>query len=108
MPISSPKKWLFIAALVFISPETPGVFELWDDEELIYVGSTRRPHESLRACLIRHYKKEGRSDHAPTHFSWEVSYRPANRKHELLVEFQALNHRSPRFNRSKAKGAADS
>jgi hypothetical protein len=103
MPIHSPKKWLFIAALVFISPETPGVFELWEEDELIYVGTTRRPHESLRASLTRHLKKEGRSDHPPTHFSWEVSYHPASRKRELLVEFEALNKRPPRFNRSEAK-----
>jgi hypothetical protein len=103
MPIDSPKKWLFIAALVFISPETPGVFELWEDDELIYVGTTRRPHESIRASLIRHFRKEGGGDHPPTHFSWEVSYQPASRKRELLVEFEALNKRPPRFNRSKAK-----
>src|SRR3954469_14273973 len=93
-----PKKWLFVAAPGFISPETRGVFELWDDEELIYVGSTRRPHESLRACLVRHLTKAGGSDHPPTHFSWEVSYRPAKRERELLVEFRAINNRSPRLN----------
>ena len=103
MPVHSPKKWLFIAALVFISPETPGVFELWEDDELIYVGTTRRPHESIRASLIRHFRKEGGGDHPPTHFSWEVSYQPASRKRELLVEFEALNKRRPRFNRSEAK-----
>jgi hypothetical protein len=103
MPAHSPKRWLFIAALVFISPETPGVFELWEDEELIYVGTTRRPHESIRASLIRHFRKEGRGEHSPTHFSWEVSYRPASRKRELLVEFEARNKRTPRFNRSKGK-----
>jgi hypothetical protein len=102
MAIDSPKKWLFIATLVFISPETPGVFELWDDDELIYVGSTRRPHESLRGCLIRHLSKDGGDDHPPTHFSWEVNYRPANRERELLVEFELVNKRPPRFNRDKA------
>jgi hypothetical protein len=98
MVTDRPKKWLFVAALVFISPETPGVFELWDEEELVYVGSTRRPDESIRACLIQRFNKEDGSDHPPTHFSWEVSYRPANRRHELLDEFQSLNKRRPRFN----------
>jgi hypothetical protein len=98
MSTNGPKRWLFIASLVFISPETPGIFELWDDEELVYVGSTGRPDESIRNCLIRYLSTEGAGDHPPTHFSWEVSYRPTNRRHELLVEFQALNKRPPRLN----------
>jgi hypothetical protein len=98
MVTDRPKKWLFVAALVFISPETPGVFELWDDEELIYVGSTRRPQESIRNCLIRHLSEEGASEHPPTHFSWEVSYHASDRRHELLAQFEALNKRAPRFN----------
>jgi hypothetical protein len=98
------KKWLFIAALVFISPETPGVFELWDEDELIYVGSTRRPEESIRNCLIRHLREEGAGEHPPTHFSWEVSYRPGNRRHELLAQFVAINQRPPRFNSDEPRG----
>ena len=39
MAIRSPK-WLVLAALVVAAPEAPGVFELWDDDELMYVGAT--------------------------------------------------------------------
>jgi hypothetical protein len=106
METDRPKKWLFVAALVFISPETPGVFELWDDEELVYVGSTRRPDESIRTCLIQRLSKEDGSEHPPTHFSWEVSYRPTDRRQELLVEFQSLNKRPPRFNSAEPTGEA--
>ena len=40
MAIKSPK-WLVLATLVAIAPDTPGVFELWDDDEVVFVGATR-------------------------------------------------------------------
>jgi L-alanine-DL-glutamate epimerase-like enolase superfamily enzyme len=48
MSIRSPK-WLVLAALVVTTPDTPGVYELWDDDELLHVGATR---ESLRKELV--------------------------------------------------------
>jgi len=50
MAIRSPK-WFLLATLVAMAPDTPGVFELWDDDELVYVGATR---DSLREELHRH------------------------------------------------------
>jgi hypothetical protein len=92
VPIRSPK-WFFAAALVLTAPETPGVFELWDGEERVYVGAAHGAPESLRTCLVR----EMRERHA-THFSWEITYRPDCRQQELLEEHLASHHRTPRFN----------
>jgi hypothetical protein len=93
MAIRSPK-WLVIAALVTLTPDTPGVFELWDGDELLYVGSTRRK-ETLRTELEREL-----SAHAAeaTHFSWEITFNPDARGRELLAEFVHEHHRPPRFN----------
>jgi hypothetical protein len=55
-----------------MAPDTPGVFELWEDDELVFVGST--------------------------HFSWEITYHPNARERELLAEFEREHHRQPRFN----------
>jgi hypothetical protein len=93
MAIRSPK-WLVIAALVTLSPDTPGVFELWDGDELLYVGGTGR-RETLRSGLEREL-----SVHAAeaTHFSWEITFDPDARTRELLAEFEREHHRAPRFN----------
>ena len=94
MAIRGPK-WLVIAALVTISPDTPGVFELWEDEELVFVGSTR--NSTLRDQLIHQLLHSGSE---ATHFSWEITFDSAERERELLAEFQQQHHRPPRFNAS--------
>jgi hypothetical protein len=55
MAIRGPK-WFVIAALVTMAPDTPGVFELWEDDELVFVGSTRDStlrHQLLHELLER-------------------------------------------------------
>ena len=92
MAIRGPK-WFVIAALVTMAPDTPGVFELWEDDELVFVGSTR--NSTLRHQLV-HELLESRSD--ATHFSWEITYDPNACERELLAEFELEHHRPPRFN----------
>ena len=79
MAIRSPK-WLVLAALVVATPDTPGVYELWDDDELMYVGATR---DSLRRELVERLLEH---ESAATHFSWEITYAPEARERELLAE----------------------
>jgi hypothetical protein len=93
MAIRSPK-WLVVATLVALAPDTPGVFELWDGDELLYVGSTRR-RETLRTELERELAV--RASEA-THFSWEITFDPDGRSRELLSEFEREYHRRPRLN----------
>ena len=50
MAMRSPK-WLMLAALITLSPDTPGVFELWDDGEVVYDGATRDKDATLRSEL---------------------------------------------------------
>jgi hypothetical protein len=90
MAIRSPK-WLALAALVAAAPDTPGVFVLWDDDELLYVGATR---DSLRKELVHELlEHESRA----THFSWEITFDPAARERELLAEHTLEYHRPPRL-----------
>ena len=92
MAIRGPK-WFIIATLVSMAPDTPGVFELWEDDELVFVGSTH--NSTLRAELAREILG---SDRSTTHFSWEITYRPAARERELIAEFERAHRRPPRFN----------
>jgi hypothetical protein len=92
MAVRGPK-WFVIAALVSMAPDTPGVFELWENDELVFVGATH--NSTLRSALVRELLE---SDHDATHFSWEITYHPAARERELLAEFERVHHRSPRFN----------
>ena len=94
MAIRSPK-WLVLAPLVLAAPEAPGVFELWDDDELIYVGATRGERPSLRKELVQELLER---DSAATHFSWEITFDPARRSRELLAEHRLAHRQAPRLN----------
>lgn len=93
MAIPTPK-WLVIAALVTLAPDTPGVLELWDGDELVYVGGTSRK-ETLRSKL-EHELAAHSAD--ATHFSCEITFNPEARIRQLLAEFEREHHRVPRFN----------
>jgi hypothetical protein len=92
MAIRSPK-WLVLATLVCTAPDTPGVYELWDGDELIYVGATRG--RTLREELVHQLLETSAS---ATHFSWEISFAPAKRERELLAEYEAQHHHPPKLN----------
>lgn len=92
MAIRGPK-WFIIAALVTMAPDTPGVFELWEDDELVFVGSSR--DSTLRNQLVREILESGTE---ATHFSWEITFDPVARERELLDEFEHEHHRPPRLN----------
>jgi hypothetical protein len=93
MAMRSPK-WFVLAALVALSPETPGVFELWDNDELVYVRATG-DKQTLRTELARELAAHVTD---ATHFSWEITYQPERRERQLLDEFEHQYHRRPRFN----------
>ena len=87
-------KWLVLAALVTLAPDTPGVIELWDDDELVYIGATRN-RETLRTELERELKAHPAE---ATHFTLEITVHPEDRLRELLTEFELEHHRRPRLN----------
>jgi hypothetical protein len=70
VPITGPK-WHFTAALVEYAPQTQGIYELWEQGEIVYVGSTTRGRrQSIRECLIEHLcLKSNTRRHWPTHFT---------------------------------------
>ena len=87
------RRWLVLAALAALAPDTPGVIELWDGDELVYVGATRKK-ETLRTELERELAAHSEA----THFSWEITFHPEARTNELLAEFEHQYHRRPRLN----------
>jgi hypothetical protein len=79
-----PPKWLMLAALIALTPDTPGVVELWDDnDDLVYVRAT----PTLRHELMRLLREDSRT---ATHFSYEISYRGEARERELREEYEQL------------------
>jgi len=78
------------------APEEPGVYALWDGDELVYYGRAI-DGGTIRAQLLVHLERT----HA-THYSWEVCPDPATREAELLRDYRRLYGRAPRENAAKA------
>lgn len=98
MPISR-DRFPFSAKLIAGAPEEPGVFALWEEGEIIYIGHARGRGMTIRSRLVDHFTgMVSPCTRRASHYSWEISAAPAAREAELLSEFQSANTRLPRCN----------
>ncbi len=97
MPIASPR-YAFTATMVSGAPPDPGVFALWEGEELIYCG---RAH-SIQSRLQEHLARADSCTSRATHYGWEISSNPPMREAELLREYRRAHGRLPRCNAGAA------
>ena len=95
MPISS-DTYDFSQSNVDKSPQQPGVYGLFIDQQLIYYGSATR---SIRDRLQRHYSgAEGTCTRQATKYKREICSNPRAREKTLLEEYRRQNGRLPRCN----------
>ena len=90
------QRYKFTRIVLQGAPDEPGVYALWDGDELVYYGrASARPGSgaTIRACLIAHLERT-----RATHYSWEVCADPAAREAQLLRDYERLNGRPPRDN----------
>jgi excinuclease UvrABC nuclease subunit len=94
VPILAPH-YRFTSIIAQGAPEQAGVYALWQDDEMIYLGRAL----SIRQRLLDHLQ---RSDSPcmtdATHYTWELALRPEAREAELLAQFRARHGRLPRCN----------
>ena len=91
------KKWSFAAAVIAHAPHEPGIYALWQGEEMIYLG--RSLNGGIQSALLQHLEgRDGACTRAATHYSWEISLWPTLRESEVLAEFVAAHKRKPRCN----------
>lgn len=76
-------KWKFDSDAIRGTPKTQGVYGLWDEGTVVYIGATERNvflPDALRELLS--LKRRG-IIHA-THFTWEITITPRSWAGELL------------------------
>jgi hypothetical protein len=101
MPIPGPK-YKYTRFCAEGAPETPGLYALWEEGELVYLGRAAA-EATIRSRLLAHLEGQCRpSAAAATHYSWELSLEPATREVELLREFRKQFGRLPRCNDGSA------
>jgi hypothetical protein len=76
-------KWKLDAESIRGTPRTQGVFGLWDEDQIVYIGATERSvflPDALRELL--QLKRRGIIQ--VTHFTWEITITPRSWAGELL------------------------
>ena len=82
MPLTSPK-YPFTKTAVSGAPDDPGVYALYCENELLYVGAAERAKRAtIRSRLIEHFSGE-REPTGATHYKWEIRSDPLARLAEL-------------------------
>ena len=97
MPIASPR-YALTPVMVSGAPDDPGVYALWENDELIYYGHARGAAATIQSCLRQHLAGGNACMTSATHYGWEISGDPRVREAELLREFEQTNKRLPRCN----------
>jgi hypothetical protein len=85
------------------APDEPGVYALFEDDEVIYYGCAVHGstiHSALSEILTRVREGHGGCLQRVTRYSWEITHRPRLREAELLREFEQANQHPPRCNRA--------
>ena len=97
MPIASPR-YAFNAVMVAGAPPDPGVFALWERDELIYYGRALGGGATIQSRLREHLESGEHCTSGATHYGWEISSNPRVREGELLREYEKSHGRLPRCN----------
>lgn len=92
-------RYPFTARMVADAPAVPGVFALWENGEMIYIGRAMR---DLREVLFEHLHGGNGCTKYSTHYAWRLSLNPARAEQELLNEYLERHGGVPRCNAGHA------
>lgn len=69
------------------APKDMGVYALWRNQQLLYIGRALGGASTIASCLDEHMRGD-RCDcsRQATHYSWEIVLQPIVRELELLQE----------------------
>jgi excinuclease UvrABC nuclease subunit len=93
MPIAAPR-YRFSSLIAAGAPENSGVYALWHEDEMIYIGRAT----SIRQRLMEHLQRTDPRASEATHYTWELALRPDVREADLLQQFRERYGRLPRYN----------
>ena len=102
MPITK-TRYRFTRRMVEGAPDDMGVYALWRNEELLYIGRAMGGTITIQSRLLEHLSGASCAcSREATHYSWEIVLQPAARELELLREQRAAAGEIPPCNRHAA------
>jgi hypothetical protein len=102
MPIAN-RHWTFNPLVLSGAPEEPGVYALFEGDEVVYYGCALQGatiRSALHEILERVNAGRGGCLRSVDRYTWEINYRPRLREAELLREFERTHEHPPRCNRA--------
>jgi len=100
MPFSQ-HRWPLTSSLVADAPDEPGVFAVWENDELVYIGHAKR-RTGLRAALTEHLQDRVPCTREATHYAWRISLNPEKTERDVLADYYRERGMLPRCNRLEA------
>ena len=97
MPIASPR-YAFTASMIAGAPPDPGVFALWESDELIYYGRANGQVVTIQSRLRESLQAGDGCTGRATHYGWEITANARAREAELLREYERSHGHLPRCN----------
>ena len=88
----------FTEPLIEAAPDTTGVFALWQNGGVIYLGKASGGAATIRKALSAQFAARKWSGIVAMRCSWEVADDADRRHTELLREFEAAHHCAPLWN----------
>ena len=92
----------FTPSLIEAAPDTTGVFALWQNGGVIYLGKASAGAATIRKALSEQFQARKWSNCGSgltaLRCSWEVADDPDRRHTELLHEFETAHHCVPLWN----------
>ena len=96
---TSVKKYPFTQKNVDNAPDKSGVYALYDQNEVIYIGRARGEGVTIRSRLKDHKSgKEGTCTKGASHYKRQATVFPLTRETALLVEYKKVHGKLPRCN----------
>ena len=88
----------FTQSLIEAAPDCVGVFALWQDGGVIYLGKASHGAATIRKALSEQFKARKLNDGGTMRCSWEVAEDPDRRYGELLRAFESAHRCVPLWN----------
>ena len=96
-------RYRFTPRMVEGAPDDVGVYALWRNDELLYIGRAIGGSVTIQSRLLEHLSGASCScSREATHYSWEIVMQPAMRERELLQEHRSAAGQIPPCNRHAA------
>lgn len=101
------QRYSFTREAIQFAPEAPGVYGIFDKEDLIYVGGTDAAHSTIRQCLIGHHGGAyGACTVRANRYTWEITLSCTTRAEALLQSFWERHWSYPRCHTREAVARA--